>query len=707
MALSPFPPLCHFTPSTTYNFTYGAFDLRTGVSVGTQELATYTYSNDRKYNLQKLDYGNGDSVQYTYDDQDRVIKQTYENGDYISYFYNNDGDLAKVYDSQTGITTTYTYDLSGRLVEYRETGDGHDYSLTYTYDKENQITNVMEIVDGHDRESTYRYNTDGQITFFEKVLARREYNYDAFGRVSATDTQGKSYDTVYTTDYTYNDTATTASGQVAGITHDAAHYDKTLTYTYDGNGNILSVSDGTNTTTYVYDGANQLIRENNQAGNFTHTWTYDAAGNILTRNEYAYTTGELGEPTDTVTYTYGDTNWKDKLTAYGGTAITYDNIGNPLSDGAWNYTWEHGRQLASMTDGTTTWNYTYGASGLRTNRTDGTTNYRYFYEGSQLIQMSRNSLNLRFAYSPEGTPISVTYKNTTYYYVTNIQGDVIAILSQNGYVMAEYTYDAWGNVLSITGSLANTLGQYNPLRYRGYVYDVETGLYYLQSRYYDPEWGRFINADGQLNDDILGNNLFAYCGNNPVLRTDLDGQGWWIAASAIVGGLVGAAAKVVSNVMTGNKWNTGVIGAAVGGAMYGGVLAATGSVVAAGFASAASEAAVNELLSYTPLAKVNGYEQKDVSTENVVSSVATVVADTAINGTASAVTGKVAGMIVPTNNGWFQPQKLASSFVGKYAIKSQLQTYVQAGLLIGVEIVRSTIDSYYRKGQTAIVTLFS
>ena len=86
----------------------------------------------------------------------------------------------------------------------------------------------------------------------------------------------------------------------------------------------------------------------------------------------------------------------------------------------------------------------------------------------------------------------------------------------------EYAYDAWGNLLSTTGRLARTLGEYNPLRYRGYVYDTETGFYYLQSRYYDPELGRFINTDILVStgQGVLGNNMFAYCRNNPANRKD-------------------------------------------------------------------------------------------------------------------------------------------------------------------------------------------
>ena len=119
---------------------------------------------------------------------------------------------------------------------------------------------------------------------------------------------------------------------------------------------------------------------------------------------------------------------------------------------------------------------------------------------------------------------ALKHNGTTYYYVTNLQGDVLRILDETGTTVAAYTYDPWGKLLSATGTLAET----NPLRYRGYYYDAETCLYYVSSRYYDPEIGRWINADGYVStgQDIIGCNMFAYCGNNPVNRSDPTGQFW-------------------------------------------------------------------------------------------------------------------------------------------------------------------------------------
>ena len=143
-----------------------------------------------------------------------------------------------------------------------------------------------------------------------------------------------------------------------------------------------------------------------------------------------------------------------------------------LSDGTRTYTWKQGRQLATLTQGGTTWTYTYNADGLRTKRTDGTNTYTYTYDGSQLRRMTVGSNTMSFLYDANGLPYRVNVNGMFYFYVTNLQGDVIAIVCEDGTLAVEYTYDAWGNILSITGPQASTLGASNPLRYRSYIYDT-------------------------------------------------------------------------------------------------------------------------------------------------------------------------------------------------------------------------------------------
>jgi RHS repeat-associated protein len=170
---------------------------------------------------------------------------------------------------------------------------------------------------------------------------------------------------------------------------------------------------------------------------------------------------------------------------------------------------------------------------------------------------------VHFAYDASGSPIWMRYNGTRYYYETNLQGDVIAILDTNGNSVVQYTYDAWGKLLSTAGTLADTIGTINPLLYRGYIYDHDTGLYYLQSRYYNSTIGRFICADTFVStgQDLLGNNMFAYCLNNPVNMADDTGYLPFFVVTGIAGALIGG---IIGYATTGS-WKGAVVGAAVGG----------------------------------------------------------------------------------------------------------------------------------------------
>ena len=228
-----------------------------------------------------------------------------------------------------------------------------------------------------------------------------------------------------------------------------------------------------------------------------------------------------------------DEQWKDLLVYYKDDIITYDSIGNPLRyrDGM-TMTWTNGRQLSSITGLTDNVSYEYDGDGYRKYKTVGTeTKIMYSYVGGVLRSQKSADREMLYFYDEKGTIAGVKViedgAETIYYYQLNIQGDVIGIINEDGVQVVAYTYDEWGNVLSITGSESTGIGELNPIRYRGYYYDSESGFYYLLSRYYDPETGRFINADdyGYLgaSGTLLGYNLFAYCENNPVYNFDPKG----------------------------------------------------------------------------------------------------------------------------------------------------------------------------------------
>ena len=201
-----------------------------------------------------------------------------------------------------------------------------------------------------------------------------------------------------------------------------------------------------------------------------------------------------------------------------GVGITYDKIGNPLSDGTWTYTWENGRQLKQMQSVDTTATFVYNENGLRVQKTVNEVVTKYTLHGKNVVHMTQGSNELHFFYDAQNKPAVMVYNDTPYSYVKNLQGDVVALLDSTGVVVVKYVYDAWGRPISKTGSLASTLGTVQPFRYRGYVFDEETGLYYLRSRYYSSHLCRFVNADS-----IISGNQYAYCKNSPVIHDDDSG----------------------------------------------------------------------------------------------------------------------------------------------------------------------------------------
>ena len=203
-----------------------------------------------------------------------------------------------------------------------------------------------------------------------------------------------------------------------------------LTYTYDNLGNIKTVKEGTELKeSYVYDSLNQLVRHNSVTQNKTIVYTYDAGGNILNRKEYAYTTDadlSAATPTSTVVYTYGDSTWKDKLTAYDGQSIAYDAIGNPITYRGWSNTWQ-GRQLASTSQGGMTLSFKYNVDGIRTQKTVNGTATNYFLNGNKILAQKTGSTVTWFYYDQQGTRVAMEHGGKLYYYLYNLQGDVIAL----------------------------------------------------------------------------------------------------------------------------------------------------------------------------------------------------------------------------------------------------------------------------------------
>ena len=287
-------------------------------------------------------------------------------------------------------------------------------------------------------------------------------------------------------------------------------------------------------------------------------------------------------------------NLPDQLTSYDGESITYGASGNPTNYLGATLVWE-GQRLKSYTPKaassgrSNSYVYSYDENGIRTRKTIGSTVTDYYYNGTLLMGTVKTTTNsdgsttsskLRFSYDADGKVVAVNYNGNYYYYLRNAQSDIVKLIDKTGATVVEYTYDSWGKLLSTSGSLASTLGKNNPFRYRGYVYDEETGFYYLQSRYYNPEVGRFISSDVLLStgQGVLGHNAYAYCGNNPIVREDTQGNLWGLIAAA-VGAVTGAVVGAVTGAVT------GAITALASGSDF-------GETVVAGIASGAAAGAI-------------------------------------------------------------------------------------------------------------------
>lgn len=546
-----------------YNFAYNVWGQTTATKVGSRTLSTntyYNYVNDdtaRGGNLKSTTYANGDSVSYTYDRFDRLVRKSYNSGSYVAYAY----------------TEYYSYDdaTDGSMTSFRTTAE---QTLHFTYDALRRLQKTT-VTDGSGTLFTVArsyYTTGGKATtrteYFNyrmpngSLIAGDRYVYDALGNI------------------TELQEAELASGSSARRTK--------VRYTYDGQNQLRTE------TRYTYSSNTDTT-----GTSVTYTYNYDTAGNLQSVQKNGATVQ---------TYTYGDSQWRDLLTKVGGTTISYDASGNPKN---WyngttytGLTWKNGRQLAQITTGGRTSAYRYDADGIRTYKKVGSVAHEYRTLNGKVVYEKIGSGStakiMIFSYDAQGRPFAVKYSTNnggsyiTYFYALNQQGDVVKIFRSlpsrdsngnlNGLteaVYATYTYDAWGNILSQSGSMAST----NPLRYRGYYYDSETGFYYLQSRYYDPATRRFINADvysSTDSSDAVSCNMFAYCGNNPTSRSDETGDFWNFIVGAVVGAVVNAVSTAVDAVKEGGldalsdgkTWAK--IGVSAAGGLVSGALAASG-----------------------------------------------------------------------------------------------------------------------------------
>lgn len=558
----------------------------TKISVGGSEYATMEYSDmvtKTKFKQDGKDKtietildkdGNVSSINYTslkYNPEN-MEENEHEEKNLITNVYDTHGQLIGSSDGLTGEEIDYWYDEKCNLTKIQKDDKNFKTCITTTNNEDSSNTHIVideyvtEVTntDGYatevtssglsDINYTYTYDTTGvdknleSIQIKDKddnVLSYQTIKLDKLGRTKET-TNGN-----YTKQYSYltkgNHTSNLVSAEWFGkdnVIRENIHY------TYDEKGNITHIKEnGELVARYTYDALSRLIREDNAKFNKTTTISYDAGGNILNKSEYNYTLNPIiqSESSQSYNYEYSSNGWKDQLMSYNGETFRYDELGNPTTYRGKELTWDYGRSLVVCGN----YSYKYNANGIRVSKTrkienglESTTTF--FTNGTQILGQYDGNLML-FYYGVDGIT-GFKYEDNQYEYKKNILGDIIGIYDQNGTQICKYIYDAWGkcrtyvlkenNYVDISdkswytedSDIYEMMAILNPFRYRGYYFDIETGLYYLNSRYYDPETGRFINADDVScldTDNINGLNLYMYCANNPINNVDTTGYAWW------------------------------------------------------------------------------------------------------------------------------------------------------------------------------------
>ena len=503
-----------------YAFLYNGFGQRTQVKIDgrTTPIATYTYSASGRY-VTKMQYGNGDCVDYSYDNLGRLIR------------------MRETTDGGERLFVENSFDQYGRATK-----------TTYKYGSSSGYYGI-----------TYKQNSDLVEWLRLPNYSKIQYTYDHLERISGMTVMSNSENFTYAGsiyEYSSGNGSNTTSDTIDKVTLRMTNTQ--FSYVYDDCNNITEIyKNNSLIRKYSYDDLQQMTKEVIiEPGATTGTqydYVYDLHGNILSKTESTYTvaTGVTSGST-TTQYTYGDNTWGDLLTSYGDLTFTYDEIGNLVSrhregiSSAYYFNWGKGRQLESLSYGTSAQSATtvvaheYNSDGVRISRTFNAGGLEYIVDGDRILKQIGCGIGvlqtLEFYYDAQGEIIGFNYNGNDYYYGKNVQGDVVELYDRWS-LIATYEYDAWGNLLSIKDANGNVIpddinstnvASINPIRYRGYYYDIEKGMYYLNSRYYWPKLGRFINADGYVStgQDVLGTNMFAYCGNNPVNRKDPTGCFW-------------------------------------------------------------------------------------------------------------------------------------------------------------------------------------
>ncbi|MCH5148150.1 MAG: hypothetical protein J1G05_02135 [Clostridiales bacterium] len=440
-------------------------------------------------------------------DKAQSFKKIYYNGELIyESHYDFDTCTETEKDYLTGAEKQLKYDSYGNLLSVHTfiNGEWQD-AESYCYDIAGLLSYDNGCIYEHDE---FNENITTAITGPFKIKYKTDANGRYLGRTVYCANMDNPEERV--TYLKFGDNATNLPGRFNYRSYNSTS--RTLYYTYDAHGNISTIErNGELVAKYTYDALDRLVREDNKDFDKSYFFTYDNNGNITLKEEsiYTFNGSPIIKSKKILEYDNG------RLISYNNEECEYDKVGNPVIYRGNPAEWTRGRLLASY-NGTT---FEYDAFGLRTKKND----IKFTYDSAGRLKKQSNGLE--FFYDHYGL-VGINYLGEYYTYCKDIQGNIVAILDTNDNMVVEYRYDAWGNHSIIAEDKYLPLANANPFRYRSYYYDTETGLYYLKTRYYDPEVGRFINIDSIQYADpeiINGLNLYAYCGNNPIIYKDENG----------------------------------------------------------------------------------------------------------------------------------------------------------------------------------------
>ncbi len=516
-----------------YNFDYDEFLNIKKIKIGEDILLiTNNYANNNGKLLSST-FGNNQTIEYKYDEFDR-IKEIMKCNEIIKYKYNNNGDLSKIITGDH--IYKYKYDFGKRLSEYKY----DDFKVKYLYDNNDNILNINYTFGDSINKIENLYNDDDSIIQTNLENNIFTYIYDSLGRLIEIKINDKSFKS-----YKYVTNGKRSSYLVDQITI----MDDIFKYKYDCSNNITHIyRNGILEKKYFYDSLGELIKEHDYINNEKIIYIYDNVGNLLLIKKYDLLSLNMK---DIIRLKYENEDWEDQLTKMNDINITYDEIGNPISIGEdIELSWNNGKELYLYSDKNNTITYKYNYDGIRTQKIVNGIATNYYLEGKNIVYEQRENNTLYFIRNSGNDLIGFKNNNNIYFYLKNLQNDIIGIINSDNEIVAKYKYDSWGNILSITNGenedVSNDfthIANINPFRYRSYYYDKETRFYYLNNRYYNPEWRRFLNIDSILNsnNDILSHNLYIYCSNNPINCIDDEGR-------ALFSVLYNVAKKVVSKV---------------------------------------------------------------------------------------------------------------------------------------------------------------